>query len=167
MKLVTFRANDARGPRAGALLAAGEQIVDLSAAYTARYHEAAPALESVLAIAEGGAAALDKASEVARTAPTATPDAIISRSAAELLAPIPQPPQMRDFLCFEKHLVQAFHQARVVKSKSSPDPEAAEWATALVLVSANRWMTRPMNLMLCKKSSTRIFSSGPCGFDPA
>ena len=25
-----------------------------------------------------------------------------------LLAPIPQPPQMRDFLCFEKHLVQAF-----------------------------------------------------------
>jgi 2-keto-4-pentenoate hydratase/2-oxohepta-3-ene-1,7-dioic acid hydratase in catechol pathway len=25
-----------------------------------------------------------------------------------LAAPIPQPPQMRDFLCFEKHLVQAF-----------------------------------------------------------
>jgi 2-keto-4-pentenoate hydratase/2-oxohepta-3-ene-1,7-dioic acid hydratase in catechol pathway len=146
MKLVTFQANDARGPRAGALIDAGEKIIDLGSAYSTRYHETVPALESVLAIVEGGATALDKANEIAKTAPAATPHAVVSRSAVKLLAPIPQPPQMRDFLCFEKHLKQAFLQARKVRASTAPDPEAAmrEMEANGTLVVPKAWYERPL-----------------------
>ena len=41
------------------------------------------------------------------------------RGKVRLLAPIPQPPQMRDFLCFEKHLQQAFQAARMVRARNA------------------------------------------------
>lgn len=92
MKLVTFRIGT-RPPGAGALTEGGTKVVAL------------PAFASVLAIVEGG----ERALEAARLA-AAHPDKhmIFRREDVALLAPIPHPPQMRDFLCFEKHLVQAF-----------------------------------------------------------
>jgi 2-keto-4-pentenoate hydratase/2-oxohepta-3-ene-1,7-dioic acid hydratase in catechol pathway len=91
MKLVTFQIGNDR-PRAGALIDGGNSVVDLQPA-------------SVLSIVEGGPNALDRAAE---TLKRPAREAVFALTDVTLLAPIPQPPQMRDFLCFEKHLKQGF-----------------------------------------------------------
>jgi 2-keto-4-pentenoate hydratase/2-oxohepta-3-ene-1,7-dioic acid hydratase in catechol pathway len=94
------------GPlRAGALVEGDSKVLDLQAAYGRVYHGSAPALASVLAMVEAGDEALDIAAQLLKAQ---SPGVTLPRSELALLAPIPQPPQMRDFLCFEKHLVQAF-----------------------------------------------------------
>jgi 2-keto-4-pentenoate hydratase/2-oxohepta-3-ene-1,7-dioic acid hydratase in catechol pathway len=142
MKLVTFQAGGRA--RAGALLAGDSEIADLQAAYTAKHGEPSGHLESVLAIVEGGPDALDVASEILKAARTT--DSVRRRAEVSLLAPIPQPPQMRDFLCFEKHLTQAFHQARKLKAAGTPDPEAAmrEMEQNGILVVPKVWYERPI-----------------------
>jgi len=91
---VTFRmAGGAAGraPAPGALLDGGRKVAVL------------PGFASVLEIVEGGQNALDRAAEALKHSPM-----LLASANVTLLAPIPQPPQMRDFLCFEKHLLQAF-----------------------------------------------------------
>jgi 2-keto-4-pentenoate hydratase/2-oxohepta-3-ene-1,7-dioic acid hydratase in catechol pathway len=80
-----------RAPAPGALLDGGRKVAVL------------PGFASVLEIVEGGQNALDRAAEALKHSPM-----LLATANVTLLAPIPQPPQMRDFLCFEKHLVQAF-----------------------------------------------------------
>jgi len=92
-------------PRAGALLEGDRRLLDLQAAYSRVYHGSSPLLESVLAMVDAGAEALDVADQLIRGHSEATTH---DRADVRLLAPIPCPPQMRDFLCFEKHLLQAF-----------------------------------------------------------
>ncbi|WP_315831754.1 fumarylacetoacetate hydrolase family protein [Bradyrhizobium prioriisuperbiae] len=145
MKLVTFVADQGE-QRCGALIEDGSRIVDLQASHHTRWSSEAPALASVLAIAEGGANALDLAADlVAHLVKTGT-GVTVARDAVRLDAPIPRPPQMRDFLCFEKHLVQAFHQARVVRARETPDPEAAmrEMEAKGVLAIPAVWYERPI-----------------------
>jgi 2-keto-4-pentenoate hydratase/2-oxohepta-3-ene-1,7-dioic acid hydratase in catechol pathway len=142
MKLVTF-VSGTGAARSGALIDSDQSIVDLQAAHVARWKESSPALASVLAIAEGGAAALDRAAETVKGAAS---DAKLVRAAVKLLAPIPAPPQMRDFLCFEKHLQQAFKAARRVRAAGAADPEAAmqEMEQKGVLVVPQAWYERPL-----------------------
>jgi 2-keto-4-pentenoate hydratase/2-oxohepta-3-ene-1,7-dioic acid hydratase in catechol pathway len=93
VKLVTFRiATGTHAPAPGALIERGTQVAAL------------PGFASVLEIVEGGPSALERAQDSIRRSPTVVPLENVT-----LLAPIPCPPQMRDFLCFEKHLLQAFH----------------------------------------------------------
>lgn len=124
MKLVTFT-HEGSAPRAGAFAEGDTKIVDLQAAHVAQWKAPHAALGSVLAIAEGGPAALAKAYETVAQAATRAKDAIVARKDAKLLAPIPQPPQMRDFLCFDQHIEQAFKAARKVRAQAAPDPAAA------------------------------------------
>ncbi len=144
MKLVTFVAPESR-PRCGAFIENDSKIVDLAAVYRERWGKPSATLSSVLSIAEGGAGALDTANETLKAA-SAAPKAIIARSAVKLLAPIPQPPQMRDFLCFEKHLTQAFQAARKVRAQQSPDPQAAmrEMEEKNILNVPQVWYERPL-----------------------
>ncbi len=116
MKLVTFDAGDGV-QRSGALVDDGRRVIDLLAASGGDARVA-----SVLAIAEGGPDALASAQEAQRRAKAEHGRA---RSAVKLLAPIQPPPQMRDALCFETHLKQAFANARKLRAQSFPDPEAA------------------------------------------
>jgi 2-keto-4-pentenoate hydratase/2-oxohepta-3-ene-1,7-dioic acid hydratase in catechol pathway len=104
MRLVTFTLADTP-PRTGALVEGDRKVLDLQAAYSRVYHGSSPVLDSVLAIVEGGEQALDTVGQL-----LASPSQAVMHDRADvrLLAPIPVPPQMRDFLCFEKHLVQAF-----------------------------------------------------------
>jgi len=144
MKLVTFRAR--RGSvRAGALIDDETLVLDLQAAHRARYGRSSPSLASVLAIIEGGEEALELARSLVeqRLRPA---QAALPRAEAKLLAPIPQPPQMRDFLCFEKHLVQAFQAARRLRASRSPDPQAAlaEMEAKGVLAVPQTWYERPI-----------------------
>ena len=52
-------------------------------------------------------------------------EAIIDIKEITLKTPIPNPPQIRDCLCFEEHLIQAFNILRKVKAQEEPDPELA------------------------------------------
>jgi hypothetical protein len=112
MRLVTFR-KDSGPPHAGALVDNDSRVVDLAKAQ---------GFDSVLAIVEGGDAALERAYEAVRKVPSS---AFVARDDVRLLAPIQPPPQMRDCLCFELHLQQAFAASRKLVAMQGPDPEKA------------------------------------------
>jgi 2-keto-4-pentenoate hydratase/2-oxohepta-3-ene-1,7-dioic acid hydratase in catechol pathway len=117
MKLVTFRTGS--GPaRAGALADQGRSIVVLG--------------ESVLDIVAGGQNGLDRAAEALRQRREVVP-----ADEASLLAPIPQPPQMRDFLCFEKHLVQAFEAVAKMRGTDARVPKV--WYERPIFYHPNRF----------------------------
>jgi len=113
--LVTFQRNGGP-PKAGAFLDDNTRVVDLAAA------GGAARLAGVLSIIEGGDAALDEAYEAVRRAPAS---AIFDRGDVRILAPLQPPPQMRDCLCFELHLQQAFRSARKLQAMQSADPARA------------------------------------------
>jgi 2-keto-4-pentenoate hydratase/2-oxohepta-3-ene-1,7-dioic acid hydratase in catechol pathway len=142
MKLVTYSVAGG-APRSGVLIDDGTNVVDLVAAREAGGKKGTEQLASVLAIVEGGEDALDAAYETLKGAPKA---AIHARDSVRLHAPIPNPPQMRDFLCFEKHLKQAFAAARRVRAQQSPDPEAAmrELEEKNILTVPQAWYERPL-----------------------
>ena len=102
MRLVTFH-TEGRAPAPGALVEGGTKVAAL------------PGFRSVLEIIEGGENALDRAYESLKGAPTL--------DNVQLLAPILHPPQMRDFLCFEKHLRQAFEAVAKLRGTPARIPE--------------------------------------------
>lgn len=61
-----------------------------------------PAFRDMLSLIEAGPAALDRARAVA-----AAPAVSHALSSVRLLAPLPRPPRLRDFLCFELHVRQS------------------------------------------------------------
>ncbi|HJY16575.1 MAG TPA: fumarylacetoacetate hydrolase family protein, partial [Xanthobacteraceae bacterium] len=106
--------------RIGALIDNDRRIVDFLAAHDG----AGPAFQNMQALIEGGAAALDRAREMV-AAGQKSGRGVIDTATVKLLAPLPLPPQLRDFLCFEKHLIQAFTQILRIRAASAPDPEQA------------------------------------------
>jgi hypothetical protein len=95
MKLTTFETT--HGARhIGALLPGGTEIVDFTVA------DARPWFRSMLDLIDGGEAAL-----AAARALVATPPNRVAVSAVKVLAPVPEPRQMRDCLSFEMHVRQA------------------------------------------------------------
>ena len=118
MRLVTFVASG--NERIGALIDGDRRIVDFAAARA----DAGPAFASMQALIEGGPAALDRARDIVADARRTGRGAIDSAS-VRLLSPLPTPPQMRDFLCFERHLIQAFTRVRQMQAATAPDPEKA------------------------------------------
>ena len=144
MKLVTFQRGRGRA-RAGALIDGDRKVLDLQAAHRLRRGKSSPLLASVLTMARGGDDAIDLASGLVR-GQARLKAATLARSDVTLLAPIPEPPQMRDFLCFEKHLVQAFATARRVRAAGSPDPEAAirDMEAKGILAIPQAWYERPI-----------------------
>ncbi len=118
MRLVTFAA--AGGDRVGALTDGDRQIVDFVAARS----DAGGAFASMQTLIEAGPAALDRAREIAAGAQR-TGRGMIEAAGVKLLAPLPLPPQLRDFLCFEKHLIQAFTRINQMRAAAAPDPDKA------------------------------------------
>jgi 2-keto-4-pentenoate hydratase/2-oxohepta-3-ene-1,7-dioic acid hydratase in catechol pathway len=139
MRLVTFRHDGHE--RLGALIEGDAQIVDLQQASARRE----PALDSMQALIAAGKPGLEQAKLAIATAQRQRV-ALVATQSVRLLAPLPVPPQMRDFLCFEKHLIQAFGQARRVRAAASPDPEAAmrEMEAKGVLAVPEIWYRRPI-----------------------
>jgi 2-keto-4-pentenoate hydratase/2-oxohepta-3-ene-1,7-dioic acid hydratase in catechol pathway len=118
MRLVTFAASDRE--RIGALIDNDRRIVDFLAAHDG----AGPAFQNMQALIEGGTAALDRAREIVVVGQKSG-RGVIDAASVKLLAPLPLPPQLRDFLCFEKHLIQAFTQILRIRAASAPDPKQA------------------------------------------
>ena len=118
MRLVTFLASGAQ--RLGALIDGDRRIVDFAAAGGG----VDPAFATMQSLIEGGEAALDRARQIVDDAQRSGRGTVDATS-VKLLSPLPQPIQMRDFLCFEKHLIQAFTQIQRMRAASAPDPEQA------------------------------------------
>jgi 2-keto-4-pentenoate hydratase/2-oxohepta-3-ene-1,7-dioic acid hydratase in catechol pathway len=116
MKLLTFR--DAGGAaRVGALTADG-QVLDLPDAHRRLRGEDAPALTDMMALIEAGASGLELAAELLAAAPD---PAVHDLDAVELMAPLPEPRKLRDFLAFEGHLTN------MAKRMKTPTPIPQLW----------------------------------------
>ena len=121
MKLVTFL-NDKKEECAGVLIADGKKILDLASSSQMNSHKYNPDLLSVLNIIRGNEKALG---DINRELDKPHSEAIFEAKSVTLCTPIPEPPQIRDCLCFEEHLVQAYEVLRKVKAAGEVDPEAA------------------------------------------
>lgn len=131
MKLVTFDLPDGRR-HIGAMLPGEQQLVDFTAS------SAAPAMRDMLGLIDGGPAALDEARALAKSAK-------VTRALAgvKLAAPLPEPRQMRDFLCFEKHFRQARANMHLFGIEAERDPAKVEippvWYEQPIYYKCNRF----------------------------
>lgn len=103
MKLATFSTNGTE--RIGIVHTGDTKVFDLAAA-AERAGAANPSFASMLALIDGGEKALDAARNVFAKAGG---DASLSKnvSAVQILAPLPEPRQMRDGMSFPLHILQA------------------------------------------------------------
>jgi 2-keto-4-pentenoate hydratase/2-oxohepta-3-ene-1,7-dioic acid hydratase in catechol pathway len=115
MKLVTFTMA-ANAPRVGVLNEAEDRVIDLDAA------DNQPFFGSMLALIEAGETAVGRAREILTSA---ADGAGLAMSEVTLLTPVPDPPQIRDFLCFEEHLINGYNMLRKKKAEAEPDPVEA------------------------------------------
>jgi 2-keto-4-pentenoate hydratase/2-oxohepta-3-ene-1,7-dioic acid hydratase in catechol pathway len=131
MKLVTFETGGAR--HIGAMLDDGRSIADFTASEPSSAH-----FRDMLSLIDGGAAALDQARDLA-----ARPKATADLSGVRLLAPVPEPRQMRDFLCFELHLRQARANRHLFGQGERLDPATIElpqvWYEQPIYYKCNRF----------------------------
>jgi 2-keto-4-pentenoate hydratase/2-oxohepta-3-ene-1,7-dioic acid hydratase in catechol pathway len=121
MKLATFVAGT--GQRVGAVIDDGARLVDLSTAFP-----------DMLALIEAG-----DAGRVAAEAIVADPPegGTVALDAVRLCAPLPRPPQIRDFLCFEEHLRNSFAQAERMTGRKFEIP--AVWYEQPIYYKGNRF----------------------------
>jgi 2-keto-4-pentenoate hydratase/2-oxohepta-3-ene-1,7-dioic acid hydratase in catechol pathway len=133
VKLVTFTLGKTP-PRTGVLVEGERRVLDLQAAYSRVYHGSSPLLESMLAIVEAGEEALAIIEQLIGGRAASEPHDF---SEVTPLAPIPLPPQMRDFLCFEKHLVQAFEAVGRLRGTPTRIPQA--WYERPIFYHPNRF----------------------------
>src|SRR5215204_7124425 len=103
MKLATFR--NGNGEKIGLVHSGDTRLFDLAGA-AERAGKGNPAFASMLSLIDAGPAALDQAS---RLFEKHGKDETLSESVAgvEILAPIPEPRQMRDGMSFPLHILQA------------------------------------------------------------
>lgn len=131
MKLITF---DTSGEQhVGALLDDLQTVVDLTAS------DAAPHYRTMLALIDGGDAALERARQL-----VASPRATVPLASVRLRAPLPEPRQMRDFLSFEKHVRQARANRHLLGIAGQPsDPAKVEiadvWYRQPIYYKCNRF----------------------------
>jgi 2-keto-4-pentenoate hydratase/2-oxohepta-3-ene-1,7-dioic acid hydratase in catechol pathway len=133
VKLATIRIGDGR-ERVAVVLDGERRLLDLGSAHERVRGGESAALGSMVALIGGGEAALELARELVEAAPE---DAMVDRSAVRLLAPIPVPPQIRDFLAFEQHLKGAFAMAEQLTGRHMDIP--AVWYQQPIYYKANRF----------------------------
>ena len=133
MKLATVRTGV--GPEGVAVVVDdGRRVLDLGTAQQRVYGRGHPALASMVALIDGGEAALDLVRVLVESSPE---EAMVDLSVATLMAPIPVPPQIRDFLAFEQHLKGAFAMAERLTGRHMDVPEV--WYRQPIYYKANRF----------------------------
>ena len=126
MKLVTFKTS-AGEDRIGAVRDDLNSIVDFKAAATGMAVDTPASFNSMLSLIEAGEAGLAVAREaIEYSSRPRGMAAVVQLSDVRLLAPVPVPQQMRDFLAFELHYKQARARALKIRAATYPDPKAAE-----------------------------------------
>lgn len=119
MKLATFIKEGQAAP--GVVADDGGTLIDIVAAALAQTGSAPNHLGSIQAIVEAGDTALTEIREIVRQAGAEHRFALAD---VRLLAPIPRPVQVRDFLAFEKHMIQAYDGIRRLRASLADDPPA-------------------------------------------
>jgi len=132
MKLATFDSGE--GPRLGAVIDDDRSVVDLGRAFQRRHGHTEAALESMLALIDAGEAGRAAADAAAADPPD---DDVTAVTAVRLLAPLPEPRQIRDFLCFEEHLRNSFAQAERMTGRVFEIPKV--WYEQPIYYKANRF----------------------------
>jgi 2-keto-4-pentenoate hydratase/2-oxohepta-3-ene-1,7-dioic acid hydratase in catechol pathway len=132
MKLATFELD--RRPRLGAVIDGGGKVVDLDGACVRRHGRAEPALAGMLALIDAGPAGRVVADALVADPPE---EDVVAIAAVRLLAPLPEPRQIRDFLCFEEHLRNAFEQAGRLTGRKFEIPPV--WYEQPIYYKANRF----------------------------
>ncbi|WP_315756274.1 MULTISPECIES: fumarylacetoacetate hydrolase family protein [unclassified Bradyrhizobium] len=119
MKLATFRAEG--GERIGVVHGGDSKLFDLTAAAD-RAGKSNPAFGSMLSLIDAGEAALDAARALVERHGS---DESLSRDVGgtELLAPVPEPRQMRDGMSFPLHILQAPRGQRKLAARQRGDAE--------------------------------------------
>ena len=127
MKLITYATNN-RNYRLGAISPSNESlIIDLAAGAVAIDAKDAPFMASMLSLIEAGAPGLSLAAEIIDVAQK-KPDlewAAIPADKVQWKSPLPVPPQLRDCLMFEEHLLNSYRMLRETLAANEPDPKAA------------------------------------------
>jgi len=131
VKLATF-AGAEHSPTLGVV--DGVSVIAVQAAHERLRGGRSAELESMLALIRGGAAALELAGELASEAPG---DCRHALAEVQLLAPLPEPAQIRDFLCFEEHLKNSFAQAAKLTGEEREIPSV--WYQQPIYYKANRF----------------------------
>jgi 2-keto-4-pentenoate hydratase/2-oxohepta-3-ene-1,7-dioic acid hydratase in catechol pathway len=121
MRLVTFRSRTSSpGPaRIGALVQGDTKIVDLTSLHSDR-----PEFGSMLEFIRGGEPALARARESIETAISRN-QSLVAAAEASLLAPLPNPPMVRDWGMMAEHALFFIHAAAHARAAREPDPKAA------------------------------------------
>lgn len=132
MRLVTFRhGSTGDRDRVGALIDGDNAVVDLGMV------PGGPAFASMLALIRAGDEALVAARLAAANPPAG---AVVPADEIALRTPLPEPPQIRDCLCFEEHLKRAFEVMR--KTGGSASSSAFQvpdvWYRQPIYYKANR-----------------------------
>jgi 2-keto-4-pentenoate hydratase/2-oxohepta-3-ene-1,7-dioic acid hydratase in catechol pathway len=151
MRLVTF--SDGQADRLGAE-AGADDILDLARA-ASLLARSSPAFGSLQALIEAGPSAWDEARGLIESAPEA---ALVKRTGCQLRAPLPTPPQIRDFMCFEKHVVQAFGAAfrmRAAQAETEAERDSLR-AQAAAYRPPAAWYRQPLYY-----KANRFAVSGP------
>jgi 2-keto-4-pentenoate hydratase/2-oxohepta-3-ene-1,7-dioic acid hydratase in catechol pathway len=117
VKLATFRSGDKE--KIGLVHNNDELIFDLAKAAD-RYGKSNPAFSSMLALIDAGPSALDQAQTLLDKG---VKDETLSEdvNGAEILAPIPEPRQMRDGMSFPLHILQAPRGQRKLAARAKND----------------------------------------------
>ena len=149
MRLVTFTM-PARPPRVGALVNNDGNIVDLAAAAVEIFpDDDHGAFESMLALIDGGDAALTRTYELCdRTLTWGVDGALLPRDSVRLEAPLPNPRRLRDCACFLQHLRNAREVRHTRLAAREDDPAAAleRFRAAGALDVPPEWVAAPVYL---------------------
>jgi 2-keto-4-pentenoate hydratase/2-oxohepta-3-ene-1,7-dioic acid hydratase in catechol pathway len=117
MKLATFRSGSQE--KIGLVHGNDSRLFDLAAA-SDRAGKANPAFASMLALIDAGPAALDGARKLFDSS-GADKALSVDVAGAEILAPIPEPRQMRDGMSFPLHILQAPRGQRKLAARAKND----------------------------------------------
>ena len=121
MKLATYSVDGGK-PVIGCVDAGAQTVLDLQAAYRKVFRKNNAAFTSMLDLIDGGEAALNDARAVTERCQG---DAALTHplNAVNLLSPVPLPPQIRDFNCFEQHARGAFAGMMILRARIAGEPE--------------------------------------------
>ena len=117
MRLITyFRDNQ---EKIGAWIDADSRVVDLEAAARRGGVGNLRAFASMVDLIAAGEESWAIARQIVKNPPHAC---IFATQDCRLLAPLPVPPQMRDFLAFEQHLLNGFAASKKIRANLAADP---------------------------------------------
>lgn len=133
MKLASYEARGGER-RLGAVVEDDRAVVDLALAHQLSHAKDSPYLADMLSLIDGGQEALDVARGLAQSPPG---EAVQNLADVRLLAPLPEPRQIRDCLVFEEHLKNSFARAGEMTGRSFEIPSV--WYEQPIYYKANRF----------------------------